>query len=495
MSESVEFNHVTFAVPARRFAIDSFVTIQDRLPIVIEFALRLIRLVGEVSLEDFQSYFGFTERESRALLDSLETQRLVSVEEGKLRLTPYAVSRFDESSDDLPRFTAVEPRSDVVDFEMLAFSPVKGGRGLPYLRNLLEVSLSDGDSVSSSNTLAEQAFQESFSDIARMRRWRDAEKIDVYKVTHVEAKSDFFVPVPMRLMIDEDAGYLREPEGAEADTPELFLNRLAQRVPSLLPKGDTTTQRQHLKRFAEIFGDHVIPQFMTLAGFDLQRYSKQVIESRDIGYGTDTEAVFGNLYLGRNRKLLDQWLRAAWGHGTGLQKFWSSAIWYAPNYAWWGRTGLLEDAYRQLEGLIRGKGSTDALGLVVQGTPDQTFSMESQYFGTSIRDIHIMAPVDEFGGRLEVFFVPARMACVLFHFNVPKAPYMWAPVGFVTSNPLRVEAARRFLQEATAEGRLLKTVPRKTPENERKLTWSEVSAALDYVPVLESNGKLQPLSL
>lgn len=495
MSESLEFNHVTFAVPARRFAIDSFVTVQDRLPIVIEFALRLIRLVGEVSLEDFQNYFGFTERESRALLDALEAQRLVLVEEDKLRLTEYAVSRFDESSDDLPRFTAVEPRSDVVDFEMLAFSPIKGGNGLPYLRNLLEVGLSDGDAVSNSNSLAEHAFQESFSDIARMRRWRGAEKIDVYKVSHVEAKSDFFVPVPMRLRIDEDAGYVREPESTAADTPEVFWDRLAERVPSLLPKVDAAAQRQHMKRFAEVFGDHVIPQFMTLAGFDLQRYSKQVIENREIGYGADTEPVFGNLYLGRNRKLLDQWLRAAWGHSGGFQKYWSSALWYAPNYAWWGRTGLLEDTYRQFEGLIRGKGLSDALGLVVQGTLDQKFSMESQYFGTSIRDIHIMAPVEEFGGRLEVFFVPARMACVLFHFNVPKAPYMWAPVGFVTSNPLRVEAARRFLQIATAEDRLLRTVPRKTPENERKLTWSEVSAALDYVPVLESNGKLQPLSL
>jgi hypothetical protein len=103
--------------------------------------------------------------------------------------------------------------------------------------------------------------------------------------------------------------------------------------------------------------------------------------------------------------------------------------------------------------------------------------------------------VEEFGGRVEIFFVPTRMACVLFHFNVHKAPYMWAPVGFVTSNPMRVEAARRFLKDATAQGRLLKTVPRKTAENERKLAWTEVSGALDYVPVLESGGKLQPLSL
>ncbi len=495
MTEGLEFNHVTFAVPARRFAIDSYVTVQDRLPIVIEFALRLIRLVGEVSLQDFQGYFGFTERESRALLDALETQRLVSVEEDKLRLTPYAVSRFDESSDDLPRFTAVEPRSDVVEFEMLAYSPVRGGSGLSTLRNLLEVNLAEGEAVSNSNGLAEQAFQESFSDIARMRKWRDAEKIDVYKVTHVEARSDFFVPVPMRLRVNEDAGYVREPEGAAVDTPELFWDRLAQRVPALLPKADATAQRQQMKQFAEAFGDHVIPQFMTLSGFDLLQYSKQVITDREIGYGGDTEPIFGNLYLGRNRKTLDDWLRAAWGHGVANQRFWSSAVWYAPHYAWWGRTGLLEDTYRQFEGLLRGKGVSDSLALVVQGTTDEAFQTETQYFGTSIRDIHIMAPADEFGGRVEVFFVPTKMACVLFHFNVPKAPYMWAPVGFITSNPVRVEAARRFLKSATADGRLLKTVPRKTAESERKIPWAEVSNALDYVPVVESAGKLQPLSI
>ena len=490
--EFAEFNQVTFAVPGRRFVIDSYVTLQDRLPIMTEFAVRLVRLVGDLSIDEMQSYFGLTGKETKALLDALQSHRLVEFRDDRVSLTSYALSRFEESSDELPRFTSVEPRSDAVDFEMLTYSPVLGDSGFPYLRNLIEVGLVDEKGLASSNHLAERAFQEHFPNIARLQRWSQAEKLDVYKVTKVEARKNFFVPVPMRLRLNGENGYIREPQASNPDAPDAFWTAIAEQMPALLPKDDAPL-RINFKDFVGIFEDKVMGQFMTLNGFNIDEYLRKVVVERSVSYGTGTEPIFGNLYLPRNRAIVEEWLENAYGKEGGQGKLFASAIWCAPRYGWWGRTGLLDEAYKRFRNVVCKKGESETLHLVVQSQRKEDMAAANQYLGTSLSDIHVVAPAVRFGGRVEVLLVPGRMACVLFHISVPKSDYMWVPVGFLTTNELKVEIAHQFVKLSVDADRYIRKVWRKKEDPTDHVSPQETFGFLDYLAVVQTARGLQPL--
>ena len=116
MFTPIPLNLITFALPARLFVIHSSVTVNESLPKVTEFALRLIRLCEDIDAEQLAEYFGFSGKETRLLLDSLTDQSLVEFDGTSIRLTPYAESKF-YTDDDLPRFSVVKPRTDSVDFD------------------------------------------------------------------------------------------------------------------------------------------------------------------------------------------------------------------------------------------------------------------------------------------------------------------------------------------------------------------------------------------
>lgn len=56
------------------------------------------------------------------------------------------------------------------------------------------------------------------------------------------------------------------------------------------------------------------------------------------------------------------------------------------------------------------------------------------------------------GGRVEVFMVPTRFACVLFHFAPPGNSAAFVPMGFITRNPELMKEAQVIIMESAAHG-------------------------------------------
>ena len=97
MSFPSEFNRVTFGLPVETFRVDAYIALEERLPVVTEFVLRLLRICGSVNLTVFRNYFGFTNSEALAVIDSLLRQGLLDVVDEDVQLSRFAIERFEES--------------------------------------------------------------------------------------------------------------------------------------------------------------------------------------------------------------------------------------------------------------------------------------------------------------------------------------------------------------------------------------------------------------
>jgi hypothetical protein len=91
LREHLAIDEITFAIPAQSFAIACAISAEEALPVVTEFALRIAFVCGTLSPEQVQDFFGFSKKETDAVIQSLLNERLIQWNEDQLELTPYAV--------------------------------------------------------------------------------------------------------------------------------------------------------------------------------------------------------------------------------------------------------------------------------------------------------------------------------------------------------------------------------------------------------------------
>jgi hypothetical protein len=84
-------------------------------------------------------------------------------------------------------------------------------------------------------------------------------------------------------------------------------------------------------------------------------------------------------------------------------------------------------------------------------------------------------------GRVEVFFLPTKFACVLFHFAPPGNSAAFVPFGFITKDPMLIEEAHRVIMDAAHDNCYLG--PAEFKERSRKsgkAVFSEQFSFLNY---------------
>ena len=156
---------VTFAIPTQRFAVTCAISTEETLPVVTEFSIRMIYACGTVSPEQLQIFFGFTEKETAAVIATLLDERLVRWDDDQLGLTPQALALFLESVDNVPRCFRIQEWSGEVYFELISLSPIKRSRGSGRSRALVDLRPADPERESSTRYWAERAFQEHFAQV------------------------------------------------------------------------------------------------------------------------------------------------------------------------------------------------------------------------------------------------------------------------------------------------------------------------------------------
>jgi hypothetical protein len=442
--ERFEFNRTTFGLPVESYRVDSFITKDERLPVVTEFVLRLLRICGPITVPAFRDYFGFSEAESLAVAESLSRQGLVVLRDEHLELSPYAVERFEESAEDYPRFTKVEPRRDSVTFDLLSFSPLPP-RGMGMLHDLCLRLKATDEALSRSVERAKSAYFRRFPEIARLSEDLRHNAINVYSVEDIQSKRRGYVPIPMDFSLDEQGQVQRKAESAfeERAAPEL-VSAFHEQVSNELPSG-APREMAAFAKFVEVFDIFSFTQYALGKRFELRRFAEDAA-SRSVPLPKGVLPIFGNLYLEHNLELLASRVKARRTEAR-YGKVCTSALWLAPDDPLWGRGDSLPQATRVLGGLLK-DGTKDDLALFL---PTDTGAESSLIPAAGVLEhaqVHAYRPGAlggySFDARLELFLYPTFFVAALFHVPVPDSPGLLAPVGFISTLPKHVDTAHKL---------------------------------------------------
>lgn len=486
MAAPIALNHITFALPARKFVIHSSVTVNESLPKVTEFTLRLIRLCEEIEAEQLAQYFGFSNKETRLLLESLTDQSLVEFEGKIVRLTPYAESKF-YTDDDLPRFSVVKPRTDTVDFDLLTFHPVEGRRPNKAPAYAFELPI-DQSQIGESTRLAEQAYQRHFQRILKARE-KTNDKIDIYKISNVKSDKIFGTPLDVGFYLNENQEVERH-ISYEDDAPQEYKLGLESAVSDVL-HSTLSTQSKWLEEFVERFDDRLIRQFVSKKGFDFSNYVRSVHLRKEVSYAEGTIPLIGNLYMPENAEKIVSMLESSLPllEAGKESRLLTSSAWLAPDYRFWGRSNLFEEFYFGLQkGLPQSKkkcaSHMEVVHILYPGGREAIRHIQGQFWSKQEKSVHFHAG-ELMGGRIEILLVPTCFACVLFHFSSSSGnTFSLAPFGFVTKDPKLIKEAQVAINEATDNGRHYQGKASYGPsENRMSPTYSESFGFLNYCAV------------
>lgn len=451
MSVPSEFNRVTFGLPVETFRVDAYIALEERLPVVTEFVLRLLRICGAVTLAAFRNYFGFTNSEAVAVIDSLVRQGLVEVVDEDVHLSRFAIERFDESGGDYPRFSKVELRSDTVTFDLISFTPLRAQAGEAPTDNLLKLETSD-EALGESAERARMAYRQRFHEVAALRGDLRDRSFGVYSVQDVESRRRTYLPIHVSFSLDRDGQVQRSIDQAfERAAPPELVQSVNQQVTAAIPR-TIALGTTDLDEFIDTFDLPLLRQYLQGKKFDLFRYLTEVHLTKAVRYQVGVEAVFGNLYLDENRERVLTRLKDRRQGRLGRGPLLSSLAWLAPDNVLWGRGEAFGQMVADLVAQLRGDGSADSLHVLAYAEPGQEQAVVSRFRVPGLTELHFSRPLPPegtlMGGRLELMLYPTGFMAALIHLPSPGNPGLWMPIGIFSATPKHLDIAQKLLRRA-----------------------------------------------
>lgn len=462
-SRDVEFGEITFAIPAQTFGITCAISTEQTLPVVTEFALRIVSVCDSLTPQDLQQFFGFSEREVEQVIQSLVDERLLRWEEDRLELTHYARGLFVSSPDSLPRLTKIKDWAGEVAFELVGFTHVNPTDGAKRARLMVEISTADPEKESKSRLWAERSFQENFDKIYRGSR------AEIYKISDVEASTRFLLAVPCTFCVSLD-GELT----IKRSLPDDFLSErleLSQAITKALAFPPIPDNRS-LNDFAEVFGDPSFQSFIQSDGsFDLSAYLAKVMRADNAN--ATTRSIIGSLHLDKNIRLLETSI-ASFKLDPGKIP---TLYWIAPAVPFWARSKRMRPLVASLRRMIEPvsykapqtqdakadeDGQSSCVKILLQNVREGDRHAARTYGGT-LPEVYSTS-ASTLDGKVEVVLVEDKFMCALYHYQVRHA--VTIPIGFMSTEEKYIRIAEQVLKRVTEPPAQLRTLTRGAPQAE-----------------------------
>lgn len=425
-SETLDFCEITFAVPAQQFGITCSLSAEEALPVVTEFALRVIHVCDSVTPSQLQSYFGFGQAEVTAIIQTLLSERLVMWVEEWLELTPYARGRFIESTDGIPRFFKIKDYNADLVFDLMSFVPSQQTRDrVNRVGTMMELVPKDSQRESRAKVEAERSFQKHFHRVYKGGR------AEIYKISDVEAGPRFYIPLSCRFAIDvQDGATVRRVLSDNSFDERLEISSAISKVLSLVEPADNP----QFAEFASAFTDSQIGKYLVADQFDLKSYLRNVHLQPFSYHVGEAVPIIGNLHLESNRALLLSRLKSDDLADT------ENAYWLAPETRYWSRSRSINGLARSIAGLLKKNRHQDGdeqankvlLKVLLQAPRTQEREITNIYGGTFSALFSTKDSV--MGRRTEIFLCPGRVMCALYYFRTKDSP-MAIPMGIISSKP------------------------------------------------------------
>lgn len=459
LREHLAIDEITFAIPAQSFAIACSISAEEALPVVTEFALRIAFVCGTLSPSQIQDFFGFSKKETDAVIQALLNERLIQWSEDQLELTPYALGRFQDSSDNLPRFFKIQDWSSEVVFDLISFSPAGRPNRLRRVRSQVELATRDFNKQSRTIQYAEQAFQQNFHQICKK------EKAEIYKISAVDAGERFSIPLPCVFHLDlEGQASVRRNIEDESFGSRLEISEAITDALSNHERG----RNESLRDFIQVFDDALLARYVSNDAFDLRRYVQDVHLTRATGYEhAEVTPMLGALHLQKNADQVlarvvselalqevppagDEDVDEQEGPAEGRQEDAraaspSNALWWAPQLFLWARGRGARELVQKLDkALIPHAGAPQgpAVRVVVpcdrRAARERLFTYMDQFGRLFGAELSLM------DGSLELLLVPDLLVCAMFHFHLEHQPIA-IPIGFMSSRADHLRAASSLI--------------------------------------------------
>ena len=451
--DHIAFNRVTFALPVQPFKVTAFISMQERLPAVTEFVLRLLHTCGRVSLAAFRDYFGFSEAEALSVIESLDRQGYVTLSDDVLTLSEEMGQRFDASPDDCPWVTKLKRRTDVVPFDLLTFSMLGRAEFAFATANWVKLN-PPPELVGNSLERARRAYGESFSRIeretARSRGEERERSFGVHSIESVEARKPGFIPLTVTLELDaNNAVTAKLPNEFEAGASLELVAEFREYIAASL-EANAQGRDDGVQQFLTMFELDFLRPYALEADLNAHRLASDIERGLDAPSGV--QPLFGELYLRRNRDGVLRHLHDARGGHKGKPAIQSSLGWLAPDYALWGRGEDFRQSVDAFRKAIRNTGKGDDLYVFDRAEERQEPAVRSRYAGTGLVELHLFRPASMSSPRwhasLELMLYPGRFAVVLLHAALASSPGARVPFGFSSTRPKHLRLVHQLMLDA-----------------------------------------------
>jgi hypothetical protein len=454
MSPSFEFNRVTFGLPVETFRVEAYIALEERLPVVTEFVLRLLKICTHVPLWTLRDYFGFTDGETLAIVESLLRQGLIEVLDDEAHLSSYTLECFAKTGGEYPTFSKVELKKDTVTFDLIKFTPLTSVGLKQQSDNLLKLDANE-EHLGQSVDRAKQAYRKNYSVIASKRQDLREKSFGVYSVEDIESQKRNYAPVSVEFSLDKDGQVERRIDEiferiAHPDLVQSVNEKITATIPKIL-----SLPFDGLEDFIDTFDLKVMAQYLTGKKFDFYRYLADIHFTQSVKYPKGITPVFGNLYLPTNRDLILKRIQNRRQRKKG--KTLTSLAWLVPDNQFWGRGSVFSDTVSEFANTLKRSGSGDDLFIFAYADKGEDQIVTNQFKVEQLKELHFSRPLipDKklMSGRLELLLYPTGFMTALIHISLSRTDTLWVPVGFISTLPKHLDTAQKLLQKAMSGNR------------------------------------------
>jgi len=456
MSIPSEFNRVTFGLPIETFRVEAYIALDERLPVVTEFVLRLLRVCGRVSMPAFRDYFGFTDGEALSVVESLSRQGLIELVGDEIQLSLFSIERFEESGGDHPRFNKVERKKDVVTFDLISFTPLRSAKGELPTDNIIKLNTAE-EALGESKERARLAYRQRYPEIASMRDDLRDKSFGVHSVEDIESKRRGYLPIPVSFSLDEHGQVERKVDEAfERGAPSELIQYFNEQVTAAIPK-TISFSTPGLEEFIDAFDLQLMEQYLAGKKFDLAGYLADIHLSQNVKYPKGMDPFFGNIYLPENVERLIARITDRREGRRRNGKLLTSLVWLTPDYELWGRGDSFSMSVAQFSNVLKTGGNTDFLYLLANAEEGQENEVIGRFRVPQLSELHFSRPVLNNGplmaGRVELMLYPAGFMVAVYHLSLPGSTGLWIPMGFISTLPKHLSTAHKLIQRIMARRR------------------------------------------
>lgn len=436
----VILNEVIFSLPCKTFFVDYSVSKKRTLPVVKEFVIRYIFTLESVSASTLTTFFGFNSHELVNVLEDLKEESLIVWEDDEIRLSRYALDRFEEAgSDGIPRFFEVTDEFATVTFDLMSYRLVTNRTEAHNSPNAIEVALKE-EAYKSPAAKANRAFNDQFGTFLEDQLQVDPlnDWMDLYKINSVTPKDDKMLPLRIKLFVDTDAA-----NGLCVEYADEWLidwdktGGILGEVQKTLSEGSLATRPQvgEVETYCDVTEDTTLRKFINGESLDIDALLQSVSGNSGL-IDPSTRLIVGNLYLKENLSLFHSMLDDVVGQGNKIQSH--GAVWSVdPDRKMWGRSSDIAYFANQVKSRFDERFKPRAISLCLF-TPSHYIARNyrDQYWRT---EVGFQGVNSTFAGfRTELFLIPETILVSMFHISDERFGNQTIPVGYATTDSNRI---------------------------------------------------------